>query len=193
MPTSAGFDIAKDFPWMAVLNDRGQPTLGHRVDNDPASMDAAADELLVVPDRYGDVIVGLDVMGGIADMLTAMPLSRGLCCVHMSGLTENRARHRTRGRGNKFDARDARVITEQVVCGADVWPVPLSREDDAPSRLLVDHRVALVEEITAHTNRLHDLLADLEAEIGQLVDARCSRRAKGADRELRDVFNPSAF
>ncbi|WP_158712207.1 IS110 family transposase, partial [Streptomyces rimosus] len=171
MPASAGFDIAKDFHWLAVLDDRGQPVLDHRVDNAPAAIDAAADELLAAADRYDGITIGLDVMGGIAGLLTAMLVGHGLRCVHVSGLTVNRARHGTRGGENKSDPRDARVIAEQVMFRTNLRPVPLSRESDAEMRLLVSHRAALVKEITAHTNRLHDLLAGIHPGLDRAMDS----------------------
>ena len=38
MSATAGFDIAKEFHWLTVIDDRTRPLLSHRVDNDSAAI-----------------------------------------------------------------------------------------------------------------------------------------------------------
>ena len=45
MSAYAGFDIAKGFHWLAVVDQHGRLLLNHRVDNDPDAITAAIDEL----------------------------------------------------------------------------------------------------------------------------------------------------
>ncbi|MCX5317394.1 transposase [Streptomyces sp. NBC_00154] len=45
MPVWAGLDIAKDFHWLAVLDERGKPLLNRRVDNDPESTASTVEAL----------------------------------------------------------------------------------------------------------------------------------------------------
>ncbi|OEV04488.1 IS110 family transposase, partial [Streptomyces oceani] len=125
MTAQAGFDIAKDFHWLAVTDDRGRPLFNHRVDNTPEAIANAVTELLAIQDEHGQVAVGLDILGGIASLLTAMLLAEGLRCVHVPGLTVNRARRGTRGGENKSDPRDAKTIAEQVMLRDDLRVVDL--------------------------------------------------------------------
>lgn len=83
MTVQAGFDIAKDFHWLAVTDDRGRLLFSHRVDSTPDAVTEAVAELLAVQGGHGQVTVGLDVLGGIAGLLTAMQLAEGLRCVHV--------------------------------------------------------------------------------------------------------------
>lgn len=153
MTANAGFDIAKEFHWLAVTDDRGRPLLGHRVDNTPDAITDAVSELLAVQEEHGQVTVGLDIIGGIAGLLTAMLLASGLRCVHVPGLAVNRAQRATRGGENKSDPRDARIIAEQVMLREDLRVVDLPDEQAVELRLLVSHRTTLVQEATARIAR----------------------------------------
>ncbi|MEU6285850.1 IS110 family transposase [Streptomyces sp. NPDC047028] len=170
MTANAGFDIAKEFHWLAVTDDRGRPLLGHRVDNTPDAITDAVTELLAVQEEHGQVTVGLDIIGGIAGLLTAMLLAEGLRCVHVPGLAVNRARRATRGGENKSDPRDARTIAEQVMFRDDLRVVDLPDEQAVELRLLVSHRTTLVKEATARTARLRDLLTGIHPGLERVAD-----------------------
>ncbi|MGY1440094.1 IS110 family RNA-guided transposase [Streptomyces reniochalinae] len=170
MTVQAGFDIAKDFHWLAVTDDRGRPLSNHRVDNTPEAITDAVAELLAVQGEYGQVTVGLDILGGIAGLLTAMLLAAGLRCVHLPGLAVNRARRGTRGGENKSDPRDAKTIAEQVMLRDDLRVVDLPDEQTTELRLLVSHRTTLVKEATARTSRLRDLLTGIHPGLERVVD-----------------------
>ncbi|MEU9379635.1 IS110 family transposase [Streptomyces sp. NPDC048279] len=171
MTTTAGFDIAKDFHWLAVADDRGRPLLSRRVDNDPAAIDQAIGELHTIEADHGPVTIGLDILGGIAALLTAMLLAADFRVVHVPGLAVNRARRATRGGENKSDPRDAKVIAEQVMLREDLRTVELPEEATVELRLLVGHRTTLVKEATARTARLRDLLTGIHPGLEKAVDA----------------------
>ncbi|MFJ8114323.1 IS110 family transposase [Streptomyces sp. NPDC096132] len=170
MTANAGFDIAKEFHWLAVSDDRGRPLLSHRVDNNPAAIDASIGELHTIEDEHGPVTVGLDILGGIATLLTAMLLAAGFRVVHVPGLAVNRARRATRGGENKSDPRDAKVIAEQVMLRDDLRTVEFPDETTVELRLLVSHRTTLVKEATARTARLRDLLTGIHPGLERAVD-----------------------
>ncbi|MFE9890564.1 IS110 family transposase [Streptomyces scopuliridis] len=149
MAATAGSDIGKDFHWLAAIDDRGGPLVSRRVDNDPESIEQAIGELLTIQADHDGLTVGVDLMGGIAGLLTAMLLAAGLRCVHMPGLAVNRARRGTREGENKSDPRDAKVIAEQVMLRDDSRAIAVSEEATVDLRLLVSHRTVLAKEITA--------------------------------------------
>lgn len=170
MTANAGFDIAKDFHWLAVTTDRGRLLLSRRVDNAPDAITQAIDELRAVEAEHGQVTIGLDILGGIAALLAAMLLTAGFRCVHVPGLVVNRARRATRGGENKSDPRDAKVIAEQVMLREDLRVVDLPEEAAVELRLLVSHRTTLIKEATARTARLRDLLTGIHPGLERIVD-----------------------
>ncbi|MFF3243777.1 IS110 family transposase [Streptomyces sp. NPDC002870] len=170
MTATAGFDIAKEFHWLAAIDDRGRLLLSHRVDNDPESIEEAITELRTVQAEHSHLTIGLDMMGGVAGLLTAMLLTADFRCVHVPGLAVNRARRGTRGGENKSDPRDAKVIAEQVVLRDDLRIVDLPEETTVDLRLLVSHRAVLAKETTARINRLRDLLTGIHPGLERVVD-----------------------
>ncbi|WP_405907864.1 MULTISPECIES: IS110 family transposase [unclassified Streptomyces] len=171
MSASAGFDIAKDFHWLAVIDDRGHLLLSHRVGNDPDAIEEALGELRALAAEHDNITVGLDIIGGIAALLTATLLIDGFPCVHVPGLAVNRARQATRGGQNKSDPRDAKVIAEQVMFRTDLRRIELPDDRAAELRLLVGHRTALVKEATARTARMRDLLTGIHPGLERVIDA----------------------
>jgi Transposase and inactivated derivatives len=167
---NAGFDIAKDFHWLAVTDDRGRQLADRRVDNNPDAIDEAITDLTALEAEQGELTIGLDLMGSVATLLTAMLLAAGFRVVHVPGLAVNRARRGTRGGENKSDPRDAKVIAEQVMLRDDLRTVELPDEATAELRLLVSHRTVLVKETTARINRLRDLLAAIHPGLERATD-----------------------
>lgn len=170
MGARAGFDIAKDFHWLAAVDERGRLVTDHRVDNTPEAIGEAVAELHALAAEHGGVRIGLDILGGIAGLLTAMLLAEGFDCVHVPGLAVNRARRATRGGENKSDPRDAKVIAEQVLLREDLRVVDLPEEATAELRLLVAHRTTLVKDATAKAGRLRDLLTGIHPGLERAVD-----------------------
>ena len=62
----------------------------------------------------GERRTGIDIMGGIASLLTTALLEAGESVVHVTGIAVNRARQGTRGGETKSDPRDARAIADLV-------------------------------------------------------------------------------
>src|SRR5213080_4126533 len=94
MRISVGTDVAKETHWVVALTEPGEVLLDHAVDNDPAAIEALIAELGALP---GECTIGLDVLGGIATLLSAMLLAAGQRVVHVPGLAVNRARQGTTG------------------------------------------------------------------------------------------------
>jgi hypothetical protein len=101
----------------------------------------------------GEVVVGLDVVGGIAGLAQAMLGAAGFRLVHVSGLAVNRARQGTSGGESKSDPRDARVIADQVRTRRDLRPIAAATGSDAELRLLAGRRRDLVDEQTRRLAR----------------------------------------
>ncbi len=105
---AVGIDVAKDFPWVqAVDRADSEIVFGGRVDNAPAALAELVQRLDGLRDR-GRLTVGIDVVGGIVSVLTAMLLDAGIEVVHVPGLAVNRAREGTSGGEHKSDPRTPR-------------------------------------------------------------------------------------
>jgi hypothetical protein len=118
----------------------------------------------------GEPVIGLDVVGGIAGLAEAMLGAAGFRLVHVSGLAVNRARQGTSGGEHKSDARDARVIAEQVRTRRDLRPIEAVSELDLELRLLVGRRGDLQVEQTRRLARLHDLLVGIHPGLERMLD-----------------------
>jgi transposase len=170
MAVAVGIDIAKEFHWAAAIDERSGELLGRRVDNDPAAIESLLEELRRLQAGHGPVTVGIDVVGGIASLLTAMLLEAGFRVVDVPGLAVNRARQGTTGGEHKSDPRDARVIADQVRTRAELRPVEHAGEVDVELRLLVGRRRELVTDQTRRIGRLRDLLASIHPGLERIVD-----------------------
>ena len=157
MRISVGTDVAKETHWVVALTEPGEVLLDHAVDNDPAAIEALIAELGALP---GECAIGLDVLGGIATLLSAMLLAAGQRVVHVPGLAVNRARQGTTGGETKSDPRDARVIAEQVRSRRDLRSIAVEEEPLAELQLLVGRRRDLVAEQTRRLARLLAAKAD---------------------------------
>jgi transposase len=167
---AVGIDVAKDFHWVRALDRRDREVLiGRRVDNTPAALAEFVDELISLRER-GPLTVGIDVVGGIASLLSATLLEAGIDVVHVCGLAVNRAREGTTGGEHKSDPRDAAVIADQVRHRRDLRPVAALTELDAEIRLLVGRRRELVTDQTRRINRLRDLLSSIHPGLEHVVD-----------------------
>ncbi len=167
MRISVGIDLAKDTHWAAALDEAGAVVLDQAVANDPAGLEALVTTLHGLS---GEVTVGLDVVGGIASLTTAMLAAAGWRLVHVPGLAVNRARQGTVGGEHKSDPRDARVIAEQVRTRPDLRPIEVPDELTTEIRLLVGRRRDLTTEQTRRLSRLHDLLASIHPGLERALD-----------------------
>src|SRR6202008_493004 len=114
MAVAVGIDIAKEFHWVAiVIAETGKVVVSQRVNNDPDSIDTLINQLCQAETDHGKLTVAIDLMGGVASLLTAMLLDAGIRLVHVPGLVVNRARRATKGGEAKSDPRDAKTIAAQ--------------------------------------------------------------------------------
>lgn len=104
MPIAVGIDVAREFHWAAALDTvSGAELLSQRVDSEPAAIEALIGVLKRLQAEYGSVTIGIDVVGGIAALLTAMLHEAGFALAHVPGLAVNRARQGTTGGEHKSD------------------------------------------------------------------------------------------
>jgi transposase len=165
-----GIDVAKEFHWATAVDERSGELSSRRIDNEPAAIQELIDELERLQARHGPATVGIDVVGGIASLLTSMLAEAGLRLVHVPGLAVNRARQGTTGGEHKSDPRDARVIAEQVRTRSDLRPIESAGEVDIELRLLVGRRRELVSDQTRRIGRLRDLLASIHPGLERIVE-----------------------
>jgi transposase len=167
---AVGVDVAKDFHWVrAVARRDSEVVFSGRVDNTPPVLAAFVERLEDLRAR-GPLTVGIDVVGGIAGVLTAMLLEAGVEVVPVPGLAVNRARQGTAGGEHKSDPRDAAVIAEQVRHRRDLRAIEPVGELDAEIRLLVARRRELVTDQTRRISRLRDLLVSIHPGLERIVD-----------------------
>jgi transposase len=161
----------------AVDISTGKQIASHKVANDPAAITGLIEEIERLAERHGPATYGIDVLGGIAGLLTAMLLDTGATVVHTPGLLINRSRRATRGGERKSDPADAKVIADQIRlrAGSDdprdqLRPVEAVTEPDAALRLLVSRRRELVAEQTRRASRIRDLLTTIHPGLEAVVD-----------------------
>jgi transposase len=169
MSVWAGIDIAKQTHWATAVDDRGQVVLDRRVANDPAAIAELVGQLRALGEGE-ELLVGMDVVGGIANLVEAMLSQAGVRLVHVPGLAVNRARLATRGGQSKSDPRDARVIAEQVRTRPDLRPIAAPSGLAVQIRLLAGRRRDLVGEQTRRLGRLHDLLVAIHPGLERALD-----------------------
>lgn len=167
MRVSVGIDIAKEVHWVTAIDDHGEIRLDHRLDNTPAAIEALIGELRALE---GEVVIGLDMVGGIAGLAAAMLAAAGFRLVHVPGLAVNRARQGTTGGESKSDPRDARVIADQTRIRRDLRPIEAETERDLEIRLLAKRRRDLVDDQTRRLNRLRDLLVSIFPGLERALD-----------------------
>jgi len=171
MAVKAGIDVAKEFHWVAIVAaETGKVLVSRRVDNDPDSIDALITQLRQAQADHGALTAAIDLMGGVASLLTAMLLDAGIRLVHVPGLVVNRARRASKGGEAKSDPRDAATIAEQLRLRDD-WR-DITAEDDITLdlRMLVSRRRELVIDQTRRLNRLRETLAAFFPGLERVVD-----------------------
>jgi transposase len=184
---AVGIDVAKDFHWVQAIDRRDSELLfSGSVDNTPAALAGLVEWLEGLRDR-GPVTVGIDVLGGIASLLSAMLLEAQITVVHVPGLAVNRAREGTSGGEHKSDPRDAAVIADRVRHRRDLRAIEPTSELDTEIRLLVSRRRELVGDQTRRINRLRDLLASIHPGLEHVVDPT----TKAGQQLLRRYVTPA--
>jgi transposase len=162
-----GIDVAKEIHWATAIDEAGEVRLDRAVPNQPAAIAALIEELQALGD---EVTVGLDVLGGIASLVTAMLGTAEFRLRHVPGLAVNRARQGTTGGEAKSDPKDARVIADQLRLRRDLRAIEQQDELDLEIRLLVGRRRDLVQEQTRRIARLRDLLGAIFPELERILD-----------------------
>ena len=171
MAVAVGIDIAKEFHWVAiVIAETGKVVVSQRVNNDPDSIDTLINQLCQAETDHGKLTVAIDLMGGVASLLTAMLLDAGIRLVHVPGLVVNRARRATKGGEAKSDPRDAKTIADQVRLHDDWREVTAGGQTTVDLRLLVSRRRELVVDQTRRLARLRDILTSVFPGLERAVD-----------------------
>jgi transposase len=171
MAVAVGIDIAKEFHWVAiVIAETGEVVVSQRVNNDPDSIDTLINQLGQAAADHGELTVAIDLMGGVAGLLTAMLIDAGIRLVHVPGLVVNRARRATKGGEAKSDPRDAKTIADQVRLHDDWREVTVGDETTLDLRMLVSRRRELVVDQTRRLARLRDILTSVFPGLERAVD-----------------------
>jgi hypothetical protein len=125
MAVVVGVDVAKEFHWVVVVAaETGKVLVSQRVDNAPDSIEALIEQLRELATEHGEPTVGIDLMGGIANLLTAMLFEVGIRLVHVPGLVVNRVRRASRGGEAKSDPHRQHVA---AVTACPVGPACVRR------------------------------------------------------------------
>ena len=172
---TVGFDVAKEFHWMSVTvpdveTGKAREVLSRRVDNTPADIAAAIEQIQAAGADQSRAVVGIDVLGGIARLLEVMVLQAGLDLVHVPGLAVKVARRATRGGEHKSDPRDARVIADLVRARDDLRVITAASDADVALVLLTGRRRELVVDQTRRLSRLRDLLSATHPGLERVID-----------------------
>ncbi|WP_068270692.1 IS110 family transposase, partial [Aldersonia kunmingensis] len=171
MAVVVGIDVAKEFHFVAiVVAETGKVLASQRVDNDPDSIDGLISRLRDFGAEHGAVTAGIDLMGGIASLLTAMLVDAGIRLVHVPGLVVNRARRATKGGEAKSDPRDARTIADQLRVREDWREVTAEDATTLDLRILVGRRRDLVVDQTRRLARLRETLTSIFPGLERAVD-----------------------
>jgi transposase len=168
MRISVGIDAAKEVHWATAMADDGRVMLDRKVDNTAEDITILASELTALK---GERLVGIDLYGGIATLLSAMLLAAGERLVHVPGLAVNRARQGSVGGQTKSDPKDARIIADQLRLRAgDFRPITLDDDSLAELRLLVGRRGDLVVDQTRRISRMRYLLNTIHPDLERTLD-----------------------
>jgi hypothetical protein len=163
-----GVDAGKGFHWAVALDAEGGVLISRRVENEEADLSALVEEVLAL--GLGPTWA-TDQPGGTAALLLAVLWERGQRVLYVPGVAVGRARDAHRGE-SKTDARDARLIAEQVRMRKDLSALEPGDELLAGLRLLVAHRRDLVLDQARAVVRLRDALVALFPGIERALDLR---------------------
>ena len=180
-----GFDVAKTFHWVCVVDEEGKEVLSRRVEATEEDLEAVCSELAQLG---GERTIGIDLLGGPATLLEVVLLGHGERVLHVPGIAVNRARDAYRGEA-KSDPRDARIIAEQLRLRRRSLPeVRIRDETLVELRALVSHRRDLVQERTRHITRLRELLLGVFPGLEAVLDLT----NRGALLTVTKVAQPSS-
>ena len=161
-----GVDTGKGFHWAHVVNASGEALLSRKVDNDETDLLALIDEVLSLAET---IVWASDQPGGSAALLLALLWEREQKVVYIPGLTVDRARDAYRGE-SKTDARDARVIADQVRMRSDLGELTPGEGSLAELQLLLARRRDLITDRTRAITRLRETLVTLSPALERTLD-----------------------
>jgi transposase len=165
-----GIDVAKDTHWVTAMTDVGDIVFDQRVANTPPALDTLCIQLAALG---GMRTIGIDMLGGIATLLTTVLLAADETVVHVPGKAVNRARTGFRSGDNKSDPQDARTIADQVrTRRADLRVLTPDDERLIALKALVTRRRTLIVEQTRRLAHLHELLQQVHPGLDQRLDVR---------------------
>ena len=168
MRISVGIDAAKEGHWATAVTQDGQVLLDRKIDNTAEDIARLGAELMALG---GERLVGIDLLGGIATLLSAMLIAGGEKLVHVPGLAVNRARQGGVGGQTKSDPNDARVIADQLrLRAADFRPIAMEDDALAELRLMVSRRGDLVIDQTRRISRMRYLLNTIHPDLERALD-----------------------
>lgn len=168
MQIKIGIDAAKEVHWATAITEDGRVLLDRKVENTAADIGKLANELAALD---GERLIGIDLLGGIATLISAMLLDAGEHLVHVPGLAVNRARQGSVGGQAKSDPKDARIIADQLrLRPGDFRPVILKDDTLAELRLLVSRRGDLVVDQTRRISRMRYLLNTIHPDLERALD-----------------------
>lgn len=168
MPIKIGIDVAKEVHWATAITQDGQILLDHKIENTAEDIGRFAEELAALG---GERLVGIDLLGGLATLISAMLIGAGERLVHVPGLAVNRARQGSVGGQAKSDPKDARIIADQLRLRPDDFrPVSLQNDTLAELRLLVSRRGDLVTDQTRRISRMRYLLNTIHPDLERALD-----------------------
>lgn len=168
MQIKIGIDAAKEVHWTTAVTQDGRVLLDRKVDNTAEDIGKLAAELAALG---GERLVGIDLLGGIATLISAMLIGAGERLVHVPGLAVNRARQGSIGGQAKSDPKDARIIADQLRLRPDDFrPVSLQDDSLAELRLLVSRRGDLVTDQTRRISRMRYLLNTIHPDLERALD-----------------------
>jgi transposase len=165
---SIGIDAAKEVHWVAAVTADGEVLIDRKLANTAEDIGRLAAELEALG---GERLIGIDLLGGIATLVSAILLAAGERLVHVPGLAVNRARQGGVGGQAKSDPRDARVIADQLrLRAADFRLVALENDAVAELRLLVSRRDDLVTDQTRRISRMRYLINTIHPDLERALD-----------------------
>lgn len=168
MRITVGIDAAKEVHWATAVTRDGDVLLNRKVDNTAEDIATLIAELAALDSPR---LNGIDLLGGLATLISAMLIDAGERLVHVPGLAVNRARQGSVGGQAKSDPRDARIIADQLrLRPADFRPVLLPDDTLATLRLLVGRRNDLVTEQTRRITRMRYLLNSIHPDLERALD-----------------------
>ncbi len=168
MGICVGIDAAKEIHWATAVTTDGKVLLNRKVDNTGEDIARLVGELRALG---GERLVGIDLYGGIATLISALLLAAGERLVHVPGLAVNRARQGSVGGQAKSDPKDARVIADQLRLRPDDFrPVAFHDETLAELRLLAGRRNELVTDQTRRISRMRYLLNTIHPDLERALD-----------------------